>query len=271
MATVNAVLARIVDLLLAPFRNQPPIVGLVLVSLVTAVAMLLVFKRTSNQRRLEEVKRKIHASLFEIRLFNDDFRAILRAQAEMLRHNATYLRLSLAPMVWVVVPLVLVVAQLQFYYGYAPMEPGQPALLKVEVRSGAGDAISIDAPAALRLETPAIWFPGAREVMWRVRPASEGPYDVRIASGNDVYDKSVQVGGGVVRRSPVRPERGIVNQVLYPSEPPVPADSAIASIWIDYREADVSVLGWRFNWMVWYLALSFVFAFALRKPLGVTI
>jgi len=79
------------------------------------------------------------------------------------------------------------------------------------------------------------------------------------------------VGDGVVRRSPVRPERGLVNQVLYPSEPPVPADAPIGSIRIDYRETDVSVLGWQFNWMIWYLALSFVFAFALRKPLGVTI
>jgi len=271
MATLNAALARIVDLLLAPFRSGPPIVGLLLVSLATAVAMLLVFKRTSNQRRLEDVKRKIHAALFEIRLFNDDFRAIWRAQGEMLRHNLTYLRLSLAPMVWVIVPLTLLAAQLQFYYGYAPIGPGQPALLKVEVRSGSGEAISIDAPADLRLETPGIWFPGAREIIWRLRPAAEGRYDVRIKAGADVYDKTVQVGDGVVRRSPVRPERGLVNQVLYPSEPPVPADAPIGSIRIDYRETDVSVLGWQFNWMIWYLALSFVFAFALRKPLGVTI
>jgi uncharacterized membrane protein (DUF106 family) len=271
MATLNAALARAVDLLLAPFRSQPPIVGLLLVSLATAIAMLLVFKRTSNQRRLEEVKRNIHAALFEIRLFNDDFRAILRAQAEMLRHNATYLRLSLAPMVWVIVPLVLLAAQLQFYYGYAPIEPGDRALLKVEVPDGSGDAVSIDVPPELRLETPAIWFPGSREVIWRVRPVAEGQYDVRIKTGANVYDKSVRVGGGAVRRSPVRPERGVVNQVLYPSERPVPGDAAIGAIWIEYPETDVSVFGWRFNWMVWYLALSFVFAFALRKPLGVTI
>ena len=71
--------------------------GLAVVSLATAILMLLSFKRTSNQTRLAAVKRQIHAAIFEIRLFNDDLRAIFRAQREILRHNLTYLRLSLRP------------------------------------------------------------------------------------------------------------------------------------------------------------------------------
>ena len=71
-----------VDGLLYPFRDFPPIVGLTLVSLLTAIGLLIVFKHTSNQKALEAVKRKIHAGLFEIRLYNDDFRSIMRAQLE---------------------------------------------------------------------------------------------------------------------------------------------------------------------------------------------
>jgi uncharacterized membrane protein (DUF106 family) len=98
MSYLNALLVPVFDAALIPFRSMPPLVGLAIVSLVTAVGMLVVFRRTSNQARLAEVKRSIHASLFEMRLFNDDLRAILRAQAEILRHNATYLRLSMVPM-----------------------------------------------------------------------------------------------------------------------------------------------------------------------------
>ena len=53
--------------------------------------MLLVFKKTSNQAKLEAVKRQIHACLFEIRMFSDDLPAILRAQREILRHNLRYI------------------------------------------------------------------------------------------------------------------------------------------------------------------------------------
>jgi uncharacterized membrane protein (DUF106 family) len=134
MAYVNAVLRPLFDLLLAPFAGLPPIVSLLVVSLLTAVAMLVVFKRTSDQTALAAVKRRIHAGLFEIRLFNDDLRAILRAQGEILRHNLTYLRLSLVPMVWILPPLVLVIAQLQFHYGYEGLRPAEEALLRVDLK-----------------------------------------------------------------------------------------------------------------------------------------
>src|SRR5918995_3026532 len=144
MSLLNASLTRAADWVLAPFSMLHPMVSLTVASLATAAAMLFVFKRTSDQARLAAVKRLIHAGLFEIRLFNDDLLAILRAQLEILRHNATYLRLSLVPMLWVIVPLVLVIAQLQFHYGYAPLQPGDRALLKVQLRGNSGAAVSLE-------------------------------------------------------------------------------------------------------------------------------
>jgi hypothetical protein len=199
VSLLNALLARTFDLLLLPFRQLPPIVGLVVVSLATAIAMLLIFKRTSNQTRLAAVKRQIHASIFEIRLFNDDLRAIFRSQGEILRHNLTYLRLSIVPMLWMIVPLLLVIAQLQFHYGYAGLEIGQPVLLKAQVREGvtlAGggggpDAVHasrsnanppavLDAPGEIEVQTPAVWLPGSREVIWRIAPRTPGRFDVQL-------------------------------------------------------------------------------------------
>lgn len=271
MSALNAALAWAVDMLLAPFRELPPLVGLTVVSLMTAVAMLAAFKRTSDQARLRAVKRAIHAALFEIRLFNDDFRAILRAQIDMLRHNATYLRLSVMPMLWVIVPLVLLMAQLQFHYGYAPLQTGHRALLKVHLRHGSGEAVSLEAPRELGIGSPGVWFPGANEVVWPMVPAKGGRYDVRIKVGPDTFTKSVQVAGGVVRRSPVRLESSFVNQLLYPSEPPLPEGGPVDAITVLYPEVDMAVFGWELNWIVWFFALSILFAFALRRPFGVTI
>jgi hypothetical protein len=104
---------------------MPALLSLSAISLVTAIVLLLVVRRTSDQRRIAAVKRDIRAGLFEIRLFNDDLRAILRAQGEILRHNLTYLRLSAVPLLWVLVPLVLLMGQLQAYYGYDGLHPGR--------------------------------------------------------------------------------------------------------------------------------------------------
>jgi hypothetical protein len=69
----------------------------------------------------------------------------------------------------------------------------------------------------------------------------------------------------------VRLESGLMNQLLYPSEPPLPREGAVSAITVVYPEQDVAVFGWELNWMVVYFALSLIFAFALKKPFGVTI
>jgi uncharacterized membrane protein (DUF106 family) len=269
MAALNAALTAAADVVLAPLRGVPPLAGVALVSLVTAIAMLMVFKRASDQARLAAVKRSIHAALFEIRLFQDDLRAILRAQVEILRHNATYLRLTFAPMLWMAVPLLIAAAQLQFFYGYAPLPAGQPLLLKASVRDAAAARISLDTPGELKADTPAVWFPGAGEIVWRIVPAQPGRYEVRVTAGPEAYAKTVQVGGGVVRRSPVRLARGAVSQILYPSEAPLPDDAPVSAISVSYPEARIGFLGFELSWIVWYLLLSLLFALVLRRPFGV--
>jgi uncharacterized membrane protein (DUF106 family) len=290
VSLLNGLLARTFDLLLLPFRQLPPIVGLVVVSLATAILMLLIFRRTSDQTKLAAVKRQIHAAIFEVRLFNDDLRAIFRAQREILRHNLTYLRLSIVPMLWMIVPLLLVIAQLQFHYGYSGLSVGHPILLKAQLRdgislsgsSGSGDAAHaslsnadapavLEAPGEIEVQTPAVWLPGAREVIWRIAARAPGQFELQVRVGRETFTKSLQVSDQVVRRSPVRLEPAFVNQLLYPAEGPLPGSAALTSISVAYPESDVPVFGFELHWMIVYFALSMIFAFALRKRFNVTL
>jgi len=282
VSSLNALLRAAFDGILRPFHALPPVVGLGLVSLVVSIGMLLVYKATSNQDKLDAVKRQIHACLFEIRLYSDDLPAILRAQMEILRHNFHYLRFSSVPMLWMLAPLVLVIAQLQFHYGYEGLKPGNDFLVKVQLQDGwaAGGGIAsgpgatrpaatLEAPAGLEVETPAIWIPTQRELDWRLRAKDWGDYALKLRLGAQEYSKTVQVSPDVRRRSPIRLAPGFLNEVLYPAEDPLPKGSPIASISVGYTEASVSLFGWGLNWLVLFFVLSVVFAFALRGPFGV--
>jgi hypothetical protein len=277
MSILNAALRLVFDLLLAPFATMPPMVGLTVVSLVTAVFMLVVFKHTSNQPGLDAVKRRIHACLFEIRLFNDDLRAIFRAQNEILRHNLTYLRLSLAPMLWILPPLVLVMAQLQFHYGYEGLRPGERTLLEVDLRPGAvtpGDRprAVLEVPPGLRAETDAVWVPAESQLAWRLAAERDGDFELGLSvDGAPRVTKTVRVTARTVRLSPERVDHAFLSQLLYPAEAPLPSASPVRSIRLAYPDRDVSVLGFRLYWMIPFFVLSIVFAFALRGVFHVTI
>ncbi len=281
MSYINAVLRPVFEFLLSPFSELPAIVGLAVVSLITSIGMLLVFKKTSNQDAIAAVKRRIHANLFEIRLFNDDLRAILRSQTEILRHNLTYLRLSAVPMLWTLPPLILIIAQLQFHYGYRGLDAGAPVLLKVELQDTGNNAsweeaprpeLTLTAPSGILVETPGgLWIPSLQEMDWRISISGQEPGDftVDVMLEGQAYSKAVRVSNDVVLRSPSRLAKGFLNQLLYPAEDPLPAGSPIKSISVTYPDEEVSVFGFSLHWMIIYFVLAIAFAFALRNKFKV--
>jgi hypothetical protein len=276
MATLNAALRWLFDLALAPFASWPPIVPVTLASLAASVLMLLIFKRTSNQTQMAAVKRRIHAGLFEIRLFNDDLRAILRAQIEILRANGRYLGLSLVPMLFILPPLALIMGQLEYHYGYQGLRPGQRFLIECEVAPDASHRdrpqAALDLPQGLRTEVGPAWFPSQSRLAWRLVSDRDGAYEVGISvDGATRVTKSVAVTNRAVRLSPLRVAPGFVDELLYPAELPIPATSPVRAIRLPYPARDVSVLGHGMNWMIPFFGLSIVFAFALKGLFKVTL
>ena len=275
MSALNAVLGTLIDWLQLPFRGLPPIVGVIVWSIPVSVFALWVFGKTSNQTKIAAVKDKIAASLFEIRLFNDDLRAIARAQWEIMGHVLKYQGLALVPMVFILPPLVLLMVQLHQFYGFRGFAPGESALLRVELTE-TGDPrpnLAIEVPDGLHLETRAVWVPALGEFNWQLAADEPGDYELGFTLNGETTTKTISVTDRVVRLSPERPPKAFMDQLEWPSERPLPADGTIQRITIDYPEASMGALGWSwewsFAWMTIFFVLTMVFAFALKKPMGV--
>lgn len=276
MEKLNAPLRALFGAILAPFAGRSPMLTLVPISIVVGVAALLLFKVTSNQKALTAARDQQYAGFFEIRLFNDDLPNILKAQGRILKATGRYVLHILVPMAVLMPPLFLVVAHLQFHYGYEGLHRGDATLLRVQVgpktaNDGRKPRFTLTAPAGIRVETPSVWIPSERALVWRVRAMEPGEHQLNLAVGDRQVTKSLTVSDRVVRRSPVRPGGGLGAQLLYPAEAPLPKGSPVESIELNYPAADVNLAGWHVNWIIAFLILSIVAAVVLRKPLRVTI
>jgi hypothetical protein len=284
VTVLNRAMTLAFDAITGPLERLPAMAGLSLLSLATAVAVLLAFKWTADQRALATSRRGMQAALFEMRLFNDDLAALLRAQREVLRHTLTYLRLSLSPTLWLIVPMLALMLHMEFGFGYTGLMTGEAALVKAHLADGAGRqqdavapgpltpgglAVSLEAGDAVRVETPAVVLPTAREIAWRIRPRAAGSYELGVRRGEEVLSKTLVVSDRVTRRSPVRPAEGFLNQLRYPSEAPLPKGSDFTAITIEYPERPYTVAGWNIGWSGVYLALTLLFALALKGVFGV--
>ncbi|REJ86247.1 MAG: hypothetical protein DWQ36_09825 [Acidobacteria bacterium] len=281
MSFLNSVFRSLVDLLLLPFLTLPAWVSLVPISLVFGIVALLVWKHASNQSALQQTKDRIAACFYEIRLFNDDLRAILRAQLNLIRHNAKYLVLNLVPFFVIFVPTLPLIAQLQFHYGYEGLEPGRTTTLTVQLADGEEEAaagadrpvLELRAPDGVEVQSAGVWIPSLGQMAWRIAGAEPGHYDLELSLAGEVVTKSLFVQGErevIARRSPIRQQPDFLGQLLYPAEPPIGSSSRIRSIEIDYPTTDVHLFGLGLQWMIWFVILSIAFALLLRKRFDVT-
>jgi hypothetical protein len=282
MQAINSAIGVLLDALLWPFQAWP-LAGLTVVSLLVSLALLAAFKMTSNQRALAAAKRRMQANLFELRLFQDDPRLVMRVAGELLLQQAVYLRYAFVPLLWVALPLAILAAHLQARYGYDGLRPGHAALVTVRMNpasdaasAAARPSIALDAPSGLRVETPGVWAAPLRETAWRIAAERDGDYELRVspaASGEaaGTITKRVRVTPLVVARPAIRPSPSIWDQLWEPAEAPLPADSPIEAIEITYPERAIDVLGFPLHWVIVFLLLSTLFAFLFRSVFDVVL
>ena len=277
MEFLNATLRAVFDTLMGPFASVPSWVGILLWSIPVSIFALWIFKISSNQDRITAVKAKIHACLFEIRLFNDDIRAIFRAQWEIIGHVIHYQALALKPMIWILPPLVLIMVQLHAFYGFRGLEPGESAVVTATMKASvpARPNLLLQVPDGVSLETPGVWAPDLHQMAWRIKAEEPGDFDLIFEHDGETQNKRLRVTQSNVRLSPERPDRGFFAQLEWPSESPLPEDSTLGTITLAYPEARLAFLGLEMEsqwaWMILFFVLTMVIALALKKPMGVEI
>jgi uncharacterized membrane protein (DUF106 family) len=275
MSLVNAVLGRLFDLLLLPFRSLNPWAGMAFISLLTGLLMLLIYRLTSNQSGIRRVKDKIKAHLLELRLFKDNMGVTMKAQGQILQANFRYLGLNLKPLLVMIVPLILILAQLNLWFGSEPLSVGRPAILKVLLQPDVnvmGTEFSLESPPEIAIETPPLRLEESREVDWRLKPTAAGTFDLTIRAGDKSYLKTVVVDGRHLEKvSSIKVKRSLLGEVLYPGEKALPGGSRIKAIEVVHPAKKLPLFGLRLHWLIAYLGLSIIFGFALKKPFRVEI
>ena len=268
MTYVNRAVTFFFDLLLSPFSNMPPLVGLMFLSVLTGVLMLVIFKKTSNQKKIGAARNRMQGRLLEMRLFQADPGAVLRAAGAMLVQNVAYLRYMFAPMLVMIVPVVLVLIQANARYGVRPAAPGEDVLVTVRLQDNAPaaklDSLSLTAARGARIETPAARAPELKETAWRVSADKQGVYTLTLSARDETMDKNLAAGAAAPRPVwTVRPGRGFFQAAFNPGEPPL-SDPDIAEIHVHYPPRNISLAGHTVHWLIIFFVVSLIAAFALK-------
>ena len=268
MNALNAILGRIVDASLAPFSGLPEWIGIAVVTFVVTLIAMPIIKWTLSPALSERMKRGLQASILELRLFNDSLRATFKALFDMLRWTAGYLFAWLLPILILAVPMLPLFSHLHAHWGFRGLEVDKPVTLTVKLDTddlSKPDAALIADGDGIEIETPALWIPARKELLWRIRPTAEGEQSVTVrVNGEEAVKDLAVIADGPARRSPVRPG-SFFGQLLYPSEPSL--EGTIHEISVPYPETTTFMLLPLWVWLL--LLFSIPFALILKKPFNV--
>lgn len=244
----------------------------VLISLVIGLLMVIVFGYTSNQKAIHAAKDQLKAHLLALRLFQDQIGVVLRSYGRIVVATGTYLRLAFKPLLFVIVPITLLIVQVDRYLGLAPVQTERTFLIKADfAEGGALNDASLQLPDGLSATAPAVHVPAENEVAWRVVAHRNGKFDVSVAMSDQKVSKSVVVGCGLPRLSAIRLRGQFWERFFVSAEPALPATSAIESVEVQYPARDIAFAGMAWNWIWLFFVLSLVAGFIFKSILGIEI
>jgi hypothetical protein len=269
---LNGFVNTVFDLWLSLFQSLSVTWQIIITAIPVTVFALLVFRFASNQAGIHSAKNKIKAYLLELWLFKDDLGVSFRAQGRVLAYSLIYLRHALLPLLIMIVPIGLVIVQIESLFAFRALQPGESAILTVT----AGDSLDvseIDAqlhlPDGLLQETPPLRIDDTRQIMWRIRGNASGEHEAVIGLGDNEITKRIVVGDTFGRLAPVVYASGDWRMLGYPAEPAIDSATGIIAVEMPYERDRAEFAGLSSaSWLLFLATL--VLGFAMRGFFGVT-
>jgi len=281
MDAVNSAMAGVFDLIWAPFSALPEWVGLLVLGALFGVMALLAMKWTTNPKRVALFKDRCMGNIIAILLFRDSIAVVFSSLGKTLGWLCGYVGEQFKPMFLMLIPFVLLFAQMQMRLGIRPLDVGAVVDVRAELDPSKSDGAdtTVELPPGLELRSRIVRQPARSHVAFKLAATQPGVHTVKFTSGGETVTKTIHVGPleGTPMVAPVR-SNGFLDQLLYPGEDSFGADSRFQKIALaSYPVRPLPCFGLDLSFgsegglILVFVLLTIVAAFGLKGVFGVTI
>ncbi len=273
MNALNNGITKFFDLLLAPVAAHPAL-AMALVSLLTAVWALLLFKAVTPQARLTQVRDRLFGHIYEMGLYQDHLRVVGRIQWDLARTNLRYLTLTLPAVLVLMVPMLPTLAQLDSRFDHRPLLPGEETVVSVTMAAGADaelKGLRLVAADGLAVSAGPVWDRSTGSVAWRVKVIGTGAHQLVLWDGNEeLARRTVPVGERLVAVGETG-NTSWFHTLLYPGAPGLSADGTVAAVTVNLPTRTTNYLGFGLHWLAAFMVFSMLAGLAIKDLLRVSI
>jgi len=274
ISLLNQLISGLFNLLMRPFMVLSAWPGLIAASMLVSIVLLALFRVSSNATDIRRTRNRLIARTLELLMFQHDLRVSLTACKRILLANSAYLLQFLLPMALGIIPLLLIFVQMESWFDLRPLRTGENIVLTVKIdpsQSVLTQSAQLNLSAALRANSPPVRIPSRNEVAWRLTAVGHGDHWAEVTFGSTMVRKSVSSGDRLVRLSSSRESKGVVRQLLSPSELPLDSAGPFRRIHVSYPARELLIGQTEISWQVAAFGLMMIFSLGLGRLFGVRV
>ncbi len=261
------------NFILGPILKIPTIFGLFLISLLITLIITVIYKYTTDQELLKNVRDKQKKLQEEMRKNRDNPKKVMKLQKEAFSHSGDMMRESFKSMLYTFIPIIILFGWIATHFAFYPLQVGQETNVTLFLKKGTSGDMTITVPEEIKLiSEKTVKVNGESEVNFIISPQKEGDFKISVVYNNQFVDKKIVVGSGDSNIKQTKMKMTWIDYIYGSSEGYVESDS-IYQLKVDYNVirpfGNFSFLGWHPGWLGTYIIFSLILSILIRKLMNV--
>ena len=249
---ISAFINQAFDILFAPLSFLDPILFLGLLAFISAIVILYIFKKMSNQEKIKFHKDRIIGYILETNLYRDDFGQIISSLLNILKHNMFYLRYVITPLLVMMIPMIPIMMQIDNRLGYMPLNKNEQFIIRIDLDKNLAanvphilERILCETSEGIHIETPPLRVDSEASIFWRARILNSNKLQyihLKIEGIKEILEKQIVTNSEIRSFASQKTKRSLWNSLLYSAEDPIPDTFPIKLVSVSYRPARYNLL-----------------------------
>lgn len=248
-------LNKALDTLLSPLLSLPPLVSILLLSLILSFLIIIVYKLATNQEEMKNIKQEMKDLQKQLKQSRKDISKAQKIQKQLMSLNAKYMRHSFKSMIYTFLPLILIFSWMSHHYTYENIYPNQNFQMIITAKANdLAKDVKVTSTPELEVLNKTV---SENKVLLTLKAQNIGNYDLIIDLNGNKKTKPILISNKQEYETPVQRFK----------------DSDIESVMIAQERlhpfGGFNLLGWHPGWLGIYIISSILFNSLLRKLLKV--
>ncbi len=243
------------DPVLGPVLLLPSFWGIVLLSFFISLIITVIYKYTTDQNMMKQLKDEIKEFQKEIKELKNNPEKAMQVQKEAMKTNMKYMSMSMKSTLITFIPIIFIFGWMSSHLALESLKPGEPFTVTMTFGKPVSGEATLTVPSAMSIDGDSTKELSGESVFWTVK-GERGEHVLEYGYGGKVFTQEILITDEPYYADPILKVKDSTTDVK--------------SLTVNHKKKIImNLLGWKLGWLGTYIIFSIVFSLGLRKVMKV--